>query len=447
MFQTTRGAINLKRSYRRLIFAGLPVSLLTTVITGCGTSNANVTAGQGGKVTITFMETMVSGTQKPALQALVTKFEASHKNITVKLIGEPDFNTLHASEEAAIAAGSPPTMAQVYMDWAATYVKNGLLAPLGPYINGTNGLSKSEQSAFYPAIWDSLKLSGGKIWAMPFNTADLVMYYNKTWLSRLNDPVPTTLQQFQKTAASAVSASSNTWGLTIDPGSTSGPQDGTFVFVAVLRALGGHLVKDGHPTFNTPQAQTALRYIQQLYQSGILKTGTNYPGSAALEAGRSLFQLGTSAAYPYNVQGIGNRFAMAVAPFPNGPGNRPGNVMRGSNIVLFSNASSVEKNAAWTFMKWVTAPKQVAYWSEQTGYIPISKTATTLMRPFIATHPIFQATIASLPDAKEIPPIPGMTQALGSLGNAIQEVLTAHMPISQALRTAQSAAVSEVAKH
>lgn len=436
----------MKRSCRKLVSAGLPLSLLAAAITGCGTSGANVTSGQGGKVTVSFMETMVSGTQKPALQALVSKFEASHKNITVKLIGEPDFNTLHASEEAAIAASSPPTIAQVYMDWAATYVKNGLLVPLGSYINGSNGLSQSQQNSFYPAIWSSLKLPDGKVWAMPFNTADLTMYYNKTWLSRLNGHVPTTLQQFQKTAASAVSTSHNTWGLTIDPGSTSGPQDGTFVFVALLRAFGGHLVKNGRPTFDTPQAQTALRYLQKLFQSGILKTGTNYPGSAALEAGRALFQLGTIAAYPYDVQGIGSRFSLGVAPFPNGPGNHPGNVMRGSNIVLFSNASSAQKKAAWTFMKWVTAPQQAVYWSEQTGYIPISKSAVTLMKPFIASHPIFQASIASLPAAKEIPPIPGMTQALGSLGNAIQEVLTTHMPISQALKTAQSEAVSEVAK-
>jgi ABC-type glycerol-3-phosphate transport system substrate-binding protein len=121
-----------------------------------------------------------------------------------------------------------------------------------------------------------------------------------------------------------------------------------------------------------------------------------------------------------------------------------GNVMRGSNIALFKQASPAQRTAAWQFMKWLDEPAQAAYWAERTGYVPVSKTAAHVMSHYIAAHPLYQAAIAALPTAREVAPVPGMTQALGALGNALQEVLVGHMPVSQALSAAQQQALSDV---
>ena len=70
--------------------------------TGSGTE----LAVPAGPVTITFEEAMTIGTLKPAMDKLVSDFQAKYPNITVKLQGEPDYATMYTKEKAEVQAGN-----------------------------------------------------------------------------------------------------------------------------------------------------------------------------------------------------------------------------------------------------------------------------------------------------------------------------------------------------
>jgi len=397
------------------------------------------TAKSNGTVSISFMEAMSSGTQKPALDLLTKRFEAQNPNVKVTLIAEPNYGVLQQKEQASIAAGQPPTIGQAYENWAAAYADAKAIVPLTSYVNNKKtGVTPKDQAQIWKGVWQDLFLPDGKIWMWPFNKSDYVMYYNPTKLAAAGLSVPKTWVQFA-TVAKALTKNGD-WAWSTDTGTPAAPADGTIVMMSLIKANGGTWIANGKPTLDTPAAVKALGYLADLQKSGALQMGTNYPGETALGAGRSAFDLSTIAGYPYELSAVGGKFPMKVAPLPSGR-NGQGNAMAGTNIVIFSKASSAEKQAAWEYMKFLSEPRQTAYWAEETGYLPVTKEALPIMKRYIATHPYQQIAAQALQVARGNPPYAWWTEAEGDLTTAMQQVLDNHGDPAHALAKAQQEAL------
>lgn len=416
---------------------------LVGILGGWGAS-APAFAASSGHVTISFMEAMSSGTLKTAMLQLVSNFEKTHKNITVNLIPEASYSVLEAKIEAAVAGDDAPTIAQVEEDWAAGYADSGVIVPLASYVNGPDGLTASQKADIWKGVWND-QFINGKMYMFPFNKSDYVMYYNDTWLKKDHLPVPTTWTQFASDLKAVTSSSKDTWGLSMDPGSaTEGAENGTYFYASIMQSYGGHLANSkGQPTFDTKPAREALQYLVNLWKSGAIKFGTDYPGQTAMGSEHSLFDMSTIASYYYNAAADSGKFTMDVAPFPKGPAGY-GNSLAGTNISIFSSASTAQRKAAWTFMKWLAAPAQTAYWAETTGYLPVTKAALPLMKSYLASHPYQKIAAEQLQYATETPPEPGFDEAMGAFANAIQEATVGHESVATALKNAQAQAVQDI---
>jgi multiple sugar transport system substrate-binding protein len=399
------------------------------------------TAKRDGTVTISFMEAMSSGTQKPSLDLLTSRFERTHPGIKVNLIAEPNYGVLQQKEQAAIAAGAPPTIGQAYENWAAGYADAKAIVPLDGYVHGKDGITAAQQKQFWKGVWKDLYLPDGKIWMWPFNNSDYVMYYNADKLAAAGVPVPKTWVQFA-TVASALSKN-GTWAWSTASGTLAAPADGTIVMLAMIHAFGGQWIANGKPTLDTKAAEKALGFLADLKKAGALQIGTNYPGETALGAQRSAFDLSTIAGYPYELAADGKKFTMKVAPLPSGR-NGQGNAMAGTNIVIFSKASSAQRAAAWQYMKFLSEPRQTAYWAEATGYLPVTRAALPIMKRYIATHPYQQIAAQSLDVARGNPPYAWWTVAEGQLATAMQAVLDNGGDPAHALAAAQAKAMAAV---
>jgi multiple sugar transport system substrate-binding protein len=399
------------------------------------------TAKRDGTVTISFMEAMSSGTQKPSLDLLTSRFERTHPGIKVNLIAEPNYGVLQQKEQAAIAAGAPPTIGQAYENWAAGYADAKAIVPLDGYVHGKDGITAAQQKQFWKGVWKDLYLPDGKIWMWPFNKSDYVMYYNADKLAAAGVPVPKTWVQFA-TVAKALTKNGN-WAWSTDTGTLAAPADGTIVMLAMIHAFGGQWIANGKPTLDTKAAEKALGFLADLKKAGALQIGTNYPGETALGAQRSAFDLSTIAGYPYELAADGKKFTMKVAPLPSGR-NGQGNAMAGTNIVIFSKASSAQRAAAWQYMKFLSEPRQTAYWAEATGYLPVTRAALPIMKRYIATHPYQQIAAQSLDVARGNPPYAWWTVAEGQLATAMQAVLDNGGDPAHALAAAQAKAMAAV---
>src|ERR1700709_1901037 len=131
----------------------------------------------------------------------------------------------------------------------------------------------------------------------PFNKSVVVQYYNTAM-------VPTAPKTWDDFATAAKNASTGgVVGLSIDPGSSSGPAGGTALFEIIAQADGDAVfAADGTPQFTHAGVVKALDLLVQMKKDGSLALGKNYPGQVALGGQTGAFDVSSVASYPFNLQ-------------------------------------------------------------------------------------------------------------------------------------------------
>ena len=397
-----------------------------------GSDSSSVPSGDANaKVTISFMEAMASGSQKAALAKITKDFMKANPNITVDLQEQPDYGTLQTKISAQTSAGQPPTIAQVYGDWAAEYAEAEVIVPLDAYI-----ANAEQYNDFYDGIKADLQLPDGKTWMWPFNKSVVVQYYNTDMVKK----APTSWDEFA-TIAKKVSTK-GVVALSIDPGSSAGPAGGTALFEILAEGNGDAVfAKDGTPQFTKPGVVSAMQYLVDLKKAGALALGKNYPGQVALGAQKGAFDISSVASYPYNLEAVGKKFTMGVGQIPPGA-KQPANQLAGTNIALFAKADDNQKAAAWKYMQFLTEPAQQAYWAVKTGYLPVCQSALKedVFAAYAKKTPFVTGATEQLNTATSLPPQKWINACSGYLSVAIQQAVGQGKDINAALQTAQSSA-------
>jgi multiple sugar transport system substrate-binding protein len=404
-------------------------------LSGTNSSSNGVNAKVTGPVTITFMETMIGGAQKPAIQHLTDEFHAANPNITVTLEGSPNYNTLQQNEKDAVAAKKAPTIGQAYEGTVADFANSGVIDPLNGYVGNS-------AAQLYQGVQNDLKLCDGNTWMWPFSKSVYVNFYNPAMLKAANLTVPATWDQY---AADAKAVSKNgVTGISIDPGGAGDISPGV-VWLEILAQANGTPVfdKDGQPQFNSPAAVKAMQYLADLKKSGALATGKGYPGETALGAGKGLDDISSIAGYSYEKQAVGNRFPLATSDLPAGPAGKA-NQMNGGNLVIFSQASAAQKAAAWKYLQFLSSASSQAYWSTQTGYVPVTPQALSQMTAFTSANPWMITAANALQESSGSVPAPWGDKTQYELGIALSSVLQSGVDPKAALDKAQANAKQEV---
>jgi multiple sugar transport system substrate-binding protein len=404
-------------------------------LSGTNSSSNGASAKVTGPVTITFMETMIGGAQKPALQHLTDEFHAANPNITVTLEGSPDYNTLETNEKNAVAAKKAPTIGQAYESSVSEFADSGVIDPLNSYVGNS-------ASSLYQGVRNDLKLCDGNTWMWPFSKSVYVNFYNPSLLTSANLSVPTTWDQFASDAK-AVSHNGVT-AISIDPGGAGSLTSGAIWYEILAQAFGTPVFdKDGQPQFNSAAAVKAMQYLVDLKRSGALATGKGYPGETALGAGKGLYDISSIAGYSYEKQAVGGRFPLATADLPAGPAGQA-NQMNGGNLVIFSQASAEQKAAAWKYMQFLSSASSQAYWSTQTGYVPVTPQALSQMSEFTSANPWMTTAANALQHSTGSVPAPWGDKAQSELAIALADVLQNNVDPKTALDKAQANAKNDV---
>ncbi|WP_285727569.1 extracellular solute-binding protein [Psychromicrobium xiongbiense] len=418
--------------------AGLLSILAATTLmaTACGggaaaPSSNTPPADSTDPVTISFMEAMSSGAIKDSLAKITKDFTAKYPNITVDLQEQPDYSTLQTKINAQTAAGTPPTIAQVYGNWADEFAASKVIVPLDDYVS-----QSKDYPNFFDGIKKDLKLSDGKTWMWPFNKSVVVQYYNTTMVPQ----APKTWNDFATAAKTA--STGKVIGLSIDPGSTNGPAGGTALFEILAQANGDTVfADDGTPQFTKDGVVKALDFLKKMKADGSLALGSNYPGQVALGGQTGAFDISSVASFQFNKKAVGDKFAMGVAALPSGPSGTA-NQLAGTNIALFDKSTPAQKAAAWKFMQFLTSPEEMAYWSSTTGYLPVSRTAMDqqAFKDYVAKNAWVADATKQLDSATSLPPKSWVTKASGALSQAILDAINNGTDSKTALQKAQDAA-------
>jgi ABC-type glycerol-3-phosphate transport system substrate-binding protein len=404
-------------------------------LSGANSSSNGVHAKITSPVTISFMETMIGGQQKPALQHLTDEFQAANPNIKVTLEGSPNYDTLAQNERDAVSAKKAPTIGQAYEDTVADFANSGVIDPLNGYLGNS-------ASQLYQGVQNDLKLCDGNTWMWPFSKSVYVNFYNPNMLKAANLSEPATWDQYAA-AAKAVSRNGVT-GISIDPGGAGSLTSGVIWFEILSQADGTPVFdKDGQPQFNGPGAIKAMQYLADLKQAGALATGKGYPGETALGAGKGLYDISSIGGYSYELQAVGGRFPLGTADLPAGPAGKA-NQMNGGNLVIFSSATAEQKAAAWKYLQFLSSASSQAYWSTQTGYVPVTSQALSQMTGFTAQNPWMVTAANALQTSSGAVAAPWGDKTQYELGIALSNVLQNNVDPKTALDKAEANAKSEV---
>ncbi|GGJ10792.1 ABC transporter substrate-binding protein [Alicyclobacillus cellulosilyticus] len=358
------------------------------------------------QVTITFYEAMAAALGKE-LAKLTDQFEQTHPNIKVNLVVAPTYAALQQKLTAAIAAGTPPTIAQVQDTWEQQFIDDGLLVPLG-------NLLPKNVIADIPQVWIDDNTFNGKLYSVPFNRSDYVLYYNLDDFRQAGIQHPP--RTWAELEADAKKLTKNgTYGL--------GLQANYYTFEMFLRQAGGRdLDARNRAAFNDAAGKAALSFMVRLVQTDKAATviGANAYLSDGFNTNAYAMDLDTVASMTYLTN---PNLHYGVAPLPRGK------VMAvptgGTNLALFKSATSAERQAALTYIQYLISPKSTIDWAENTGYLPVRKSALNdpAWKKFIASHPKQAVGPNELPYAFFAPRLAnfgaGMTNASTHIANAV----------------------------
>ena len=337
------------------------VALVLAVILVGGCSKTS------SKTTVTFWHAMGGESQK-TLKTMVDRFESTHANIHIELVGMGNYDALSQKLMGAVAAKNPPVIAQMYENWTTQLHAGGELVYLDSFVHGPDGLSADDLADIYPALIDNNSWDG-RLLTLPFNKSVPVYYYNVPMFQKAGfTEFPKTWPEFRiaanrltrRDAAGKV----ETWGV-------AGGTD-IWVFGSMLFQRGSRFLEqeDGNPLFNSKEGVEALQFqVDMVLKDKVQNTDVGRTPMDDFLVGRMAALTGSSTWRAPVVDK--ESFPVGMAPVPTW--GKPAAIIYGTNIGMFRRATPEQKAAAWTFIKWFIAPEQQVEWSLGTWYVPIHR--------------------------------------------------------------------------
>lgn len=367
-------------------------------------------------------------------------FEAEHPGIRVRPVYAGSYTDTLTKAQAALKAADGPTMAVLLAVDAYSLIDDELIVPFDEAA-GSAG-DRAWLDSFYPAFLANGRI-GGHTWGVPFQRSTIVLYWNKEAFAEAGlDPEtpPATWAQHADWAVKLTKRDGSAilrWG-TLIPGTGFT----YWLYQALVTQAGGVLANaDGtEVSFDTPQAQEALRYWMALSSSGAHPPGLVEWGTTPrdfLEGRAGMIWTTTG-----NLSNI-----RANAKFPFGVGMLPAGVQRGSptgggNFHLFRAATPPQRQAALQFLRWVTSSDRAAQWGIDTGYVATRPDAweTPRMREYAAGFPAAAVARDQLQYAVPELSTHDNQRVTQALNDGLQAALTGRKPPGTALADAQGTA-------
>lgn len=318
----------------------------TTATTAGGTTS-------GQKTTLTFWNGF-TGPDRPAVEALVKKFNDSHPDIQVNMDINP-WDSLMQKLLSTMSTGQGPDIAGIHFQFLPQYAKSGYIMDLSSsYKQG----SDLDPANFPPALNDLLKVDG-KYYAAPMNFATLLLYYNKDLFKTAGiDKPPATWDEWISDAKKLSKPDQGQYGMAI------GEHDTIPNWPIFIWGNGGDVVKDGKSALSDPKTVAALKTWTDLVKNDKVSP----TGLSGAEADK-LFQ-SQKAAMEVSGPWLTNGFTDAklnfdVAPLPAGPA---GPVTLADSVIMMVNKSTKNPDAALQFVNFWNSKDSQLYFSTQTGF-------------------------------------------------------------------------------
>jgi sn-glycerol 3-phosphate transport system substrate-binding protein len=381
---------------KRRMFLGLAAG---ASLAGCGYRSIDSVYSQppgsvpkkyGNRVRIVFW-TSYGGANGKAVDKLVGKFNDSQDDVFVEVQFQGSYDDVAQKVAAALVAKQAPDLAILSdVTWERFFL-NEALEPLNAYF--TDG--------FGPAVFQK-KLFGeyvvkGQSWAVPFARSTPIFYYNKDAFAKagLPDRAPRTWTELRSwvpelSRLQVGGRAMRTLALA--------KVDGDWQFQGNVWQFGGAYSKGLDVTIDEGGAVAAGEWQRRMVHDDKAAYMAHSPSTdfanglvaTMQESTGGLKKMTTTAKFGVGVGFIPSEVASGIAT-------------GGGGIGMMRNITTERKQAAATFLEFLAKPENSAFWTTQTGYLPVVDAAQDdpALKKLIADNPNFGVAIAQLAIARQ----------------------------------------------
>ena len=329
------------------------------------------------RTTIIFWHSM-AGPLGIILRHIVHQFNYSQTQYTIKPIYKGNYAESLTSAIAAYRAHKQPGIIQVFEVGTATMLSSRQAIVPFYQLMKTNHINLRTQQ-FFPAIGGYYANAKGQLMALPFNSSSPVLYYNKTAFKRAG----LNLKQPPNTWPKIVIASKKLLHAGYKCGFTTGWP--SWIQMEVFSAWHNKPFATYNNGLSSLKARVIFAYpllikhitmLRKWQLQHIFQYGGQEDDAAALFL---------SGVCPMMTQSSGSRAnLMANANFPVGIGALPywpvkgapqNTSIGGAALWVLAGKSKIEYRGIAKFLAFLASAKMQAYWSEKTGYLPVTKAA------------------------------------------------------------------------
>ncbi len=271
---------------RRLIAVLLALTLVSTVLAGCGPQETPTEAPAEveeepteaaeaeeqepeeepaeAEIEKTKVVVWMAGDDARFMQdgELPQKFEEENPQYDVEVVQIP-WDTLHDKLLAGFSGGELPDVSQGADHWVGEFAILGGLEPMSSFME-ENGYNEDD---FFPNSWEHFRFFDGEIYAAPFYWESRLLFYRPDLLeaSNISEP-PATLEEMME-AGKQLSAVEDQYGLAHQ---TSWLDFHFFSYL--LYAYGGDYYNENRTecTLTDEAGIQALTYYQDLYEENVI---------------------------------------------------------------------------------------------------------------------------------------------------------------------------------
>jgi multiple sugar transport system substrate-binding protein len=343
-------------------------------------------ASSGGHITLTYWNGF-TGPDGPAVTALVSQFNKSHPDITIKMSIMP-WDVFYQKLLPAFASGSAPDIVAMDTQQLPQYATKNVFLPLTSYYSNP----ANDTSALVAGAAAGAKVNGTE-YGVPVNFAPLMLYWNKKLFAAAHISGPP--QNWAQWQADAVKlshgGSSPQYGIAL-------AENNTIPMWPILLWENGGGVTNPAATQGMLSSAASIDTVTQ-WSRLILRDGIAPQNITGAEAD-SLFQAQKAAMEmngPWATTGYKNAGVdFGLAPIPAGPKKA---VTLADVVAMSVNAkdSPAQVSAAETFFTWWNSKPAQIYYAAHTGFVPTRTDVTA-------------ADLAANPDVAQFESVAGTAQ-------------------------------------
>lgn len=354
---------------------------------------ATLVTQPGSKVAITYWGSF-TGKNGEAEKALADKFNSSQSDVTLNYQFQGNYEETAQKLTAALQSRTAPEVSLLSDVWWFKFYLARALQPLDELLPG----AQIDKADYEDVLLNEGVRKGQTFW-IPMARSTPLFYYNKDVFAEvgLPDRGPETWAEFAEWAPKLVKREGDTltraafvhpgaagyiaWlfqSVTWQFGGTYSTPDFKMTMtdpktVAAGQFYGDTVNKDGWATFST---QEVTDFVNGAAATGMFSTGSL--GGILRDA---KFQLGT-----------------AFLPKQEAFGCCTG----GAGLALMAGAPAEKQQAAMKWIAFATSPENTTFWSKETGYLPVRKSAkdSQEMQQYFQERPTFKTAVDQLPQTR-----------------------------------------------